>query len=129
MRVPDRFENIRHYRDVFEPLLLMECWAQLQQSKEESEAKYVCSIVGRQYTVTWVDLDISIIEGVQKDWSLSDADIVLLKHQTTNKTHLLKCQAFKQTPTGLQATLRMIQQMQDPGPQAGTTWRLRKVFR
>ena len=128
-RVPDKFQNLRHFLDVFEPLLLMECWAQIQQSKEENEETYECRIVGRQYTDEHIDLEILIGEGVTKDWYLSETAIVLLRHANTQECHLSKVQHFKNSPQGLQATLRMVLVANQPGPQANTTWRLRKIFR
>jgi senataxin len=128
-RVPDEFTHARHYRDVFDPLLLLECWAQIQQSKEADEAKFEVRIVGRQYADCWVDLDIVLNEGVTKDWNLSETDIVLLRHPTSKNCRLLKVQQFKQIPTGLSATLRMLSNAGDAGPQVDSLWMLNKVFR
>ncbi|KAJ6477453.1 SEN1 N terminal-domain-containing protein [Mycena vitilis] len=36
----ERFADYDHYRRVFEPLLLLECWAQIAQSKEEAGESY-----------------------------------------------------------------------------------------
>ena len=128
-RVPERFEQMRHFIDVFEPLLLMECWAQLQQSKEENADAYGCNIVGRQYTDDWVDVEVSMADGVDKDWYLLETDIVLLRHPTNGSCNLMKVQHFQRSGLGLQATLRMVANPSDPGPQGGTVWRLSKVFR
>ncbi|KAJ3731117.1 AAA domain-containing protein [Lentinula guzmanii] len=42
--VPDTFSDFKHYRAVFEPLLLMECWAQLLQSKDDPPEYYYCRL-------------------------------------------------------------------------------------
>ncbi|KAI0086495.1 SEN1 N terminal-domain-containing protein [Irpex rosettiformis] len=126
--VPDRFESSRHFRETFEPLLLLECWAQIQQSKEADEAKFECRIVGRQYADYWIDMDIAFTESVTKDWGLTETDIVLLRHPHTRHCRLLKVQHFKQAPNGLLATLRMVATPSDPGPQVDSLWQLSKVF-
>ncbi len=129
LRVPDTFSDPQHYRRVFEPLLLMECWAQIQQSKEEIQEKYECLIVGRQYIDDWVDFDILITEVIKKDWSLSETDVVLLKHPDGRKSHLGKVQHCRGTPMGIQATVRTMIPSSEPGPQTNTTWVLSKTFR
>ncbi|THH01576.1 hypothetical protein EW026_g1165 [Hermanssonia centrifuga] len=128
LRVPDTFSDPQHYRRVFEPLLLMECWAQIQQSKEEIQEKYECLIVGRQYIDDWVDFDILITEVIKKDWSLSETDVVLLKHPDGRKSHLGKVQHCRGTPMGIQATVRTMIPSSEPGPQTNTTWVLSKTF-
>lgn len=129
LSVPDQFSDVGHYRRVFEPLLLLECWAQIQQSKEEASESYESKIVSRQYTDDWIDLDISVSEMVQKDWYLSDTDIVLLKHPDGTKRYMAKVQFFKSSPMGLQATVRLRLSENDLGPQSNTTWLLSRVFR
>ncbi len=128
-RVPDRFDHSCHFRETFEPLLLLECWAQIQQSKEADEGKFECRIVGRQYSDQWIDMDVAFTESVTNDWYLAETDIVLLRHAPTKHCRLLKVQQFKPTPTGLSATLRMIAAVGDPGPQVDSLWQLSKVFR
>ena len=129
LRVPDKFSDVHHYRRVFEPLLLMECWAQIQQSKEEASASYESKILARQYTDDWVDVDIMLSEAVPKDWFLMDTDIVLLKNPDGSKKHMAKVLNFKTSQVGLQATIRLKLGENDHGPQGGTSWLLSKVFR
>ena len=130
--VPDSFRDEQHYRRVFEPLLLSECWAQIQSSKDSGreEQKYDCSIVTRQYSGDdWVDLDISITDSVQKDWMLTDADLVLLKHPDGKKSVMCKVQNYRSTPKNINATLRMATPKDGPGPQTGSTWIISKITR
>lgn len=126
--VPDRFDSEHHYRRIFEPLLLMECWAQLQQSKEVEGERYSCQILTRQYSDDWVDHDIQITDSVTKDWSLSEAEIVLLRHPGGKKGFLCKVQNYRTTMASINATLRMLAST-DNGPQINTSWTLQKVLR
>ncbi|KAJ2714492.1 DEAD-box type RNA helicase, partial [Coemansia spiralis] len=41
-RVPDRFDDSGRYLAAFEPLLLLECWAQFQRAKEEMTGDDMC---------------------------------------------------------------------------------------
>ena len=128
-RVPDRFSDVQQYRRIFEPLLLMECWAQIQQSKDEPRDSCQCQISNRQYTDDWIDMDIVFTETLPKDYSLMDTDIVLLKNTDGTKRYLAKTQFYKNSQTGVQATLRLRLGESDHGPQSGTSWMLSKVFR
>ena len=74
-------------------------------------------------------MDIAFTESFTKDWGLIETDIDLLRHSSTKHCRLLKVQQFKQSQTGLLATLRMIATPGDPGPQVDSLWLLSKVFR
>ncbi|OCH91849.1 hypothetical protein OBBRIDRAFT_886653 [Obba rivulosa] len=126
--VPNTFIDAAHFRRVFEPLLLLECWSQLSESKEEPRDSYECRIASRQYIDNWLDMEISISQSVKKDWFLTDTDILLLRHPGTKKHSLGKAQSFRATPMGIQATVRCLQQSTDPGLQVGTVWQLSKVL-
>ncbi|PCH40128.1 helicase sen1 [Wolfiporia cocos MD-104 SS10] len=128
MPVPDKFTDANHFCRVFEPLLLLECWTQLIESKEDTPQSYDCRVASRQFVDDWVDLDIAINEGVPKDWTLSDADVVLLRHPTNKKSVLGKAQSCKWTHFGLQATIRCLARGSDPGLQVNSTWFLSKVM-
>ncbi|TCD66618.1 DEAD-box type RNA helicase [Steccherinum ochraceum] len=125
--VPDTFHGPDHYRRVFEPLLLSECWSQIQQSKDEPQDKYPCLVVGRQYTDDWSDLECTIADSVKQDWYLTDADVVLLTMLEAGKSHLAKVQSYKAGAHGIQLSLRLWLSGQDPGPQVNATWTLYKV--
>ncbi|KZT19477.1 hypothetical protein NEOLEDRAFT_1151950 [Neolentinus lepideus HHB14362 ss-1] len=130
-RVPDRFNDYGHYRTVFEPLLLFECWAQLVQSKQEpNQDNVACRIVSRGFIDDWLDLDISITDNVKKDWVLTDTDIVVIRQPETKKCILGKTQSYKAMPYGIQATIRcyLPTPVTDPGLQINSDWRLSKVF-
>ncbi|KAI5986161.1 SEN1 N terminal-domain-containing protein [Pisolithus albus] len=130
LHVPDKFVDHRHYLNVFEPLLLLECWSQIVQSKEEATPIIACKIVSKQFTDDFVDLEASISEAVQKDWRLSEADVVLLRQPDGKKSYLSKTQSYRQTVAGIQVTLRcfVLVNAGDQGPQINTTWNLKKVI-
>lgn len=128
--VPDTFQDYQHYLRVFEPLLLLECWSQIVQSKEEVQPVYDCRITSKQFTDDFVDLDATISEPVQKDWRLGDTDVVLLRHPEGKKSIMMKVQSFRTTPFGSQMGLRCFVHatMGDIGLQINTVWSLKKVF-
>ena len=128
--VPDTFTDHRHYLSVFEPLLLLECWAQIVQSKEETQPSYDCKICSKQFTDDFVDLEATISEALQKDWRLSETDVVLLRHPSGKKSLLAKTLSYRTTPTGAQMSLRcFIPSGVDPGLQINSIWSLKKVFK
>ncbi|EPQ54489.1 hypothetical protein GLOTRDRAFT_42828 [Gloeophyllum trabeum ATCC 11539] len=129
-RVPDRFTDYGQYRAIFEPLLLYECWAQLLQSKQESQEVFTCTVVSRGFIDDWLDLDISIADDVKKDWALTETDVVLLKQPEGKKCILGKTQSYKAQRYGIQATIRcyLPHAAMDPGLQINTSWCLSKVF-
>ncbi|THH27997.1 hypothetical protein EUX98_g6198 [Antrodiella citrinella] len=126
--VPDTFADINHYRRIFEPLLLSECWAQIQQSKDEPQDNYECVVVSRQYADDWTDMEGTISTSVKSDWYLTDADIVVLTCTGSPKPYLGKVQSYKAQMNGIQFSVRFLLKAQDAGPQINTTWRLAKVF-
>ncbi|KAH7909030.1 SEN1 N terminal-domain-containing protein [Hygrophoropsis aurantiaca] len=130
LHVPNRFSDYDQYFSTFEPLLLLECWSQIVQSKEEKQESYDCKLNSRQFTDDFLDLDCTISNSVQKDWRLGEMDVVLLKHPDGKKSILAKTQSYRQTPFGAQITLRCFVNANagDPGLQINTTWSLKKVF-
>lgn len=145
VRVPDRFSNHSHYRSIFEPLLLLECWAQILQSKEEAPEMFESKIVSRQFVDEFVDFDLAIVEPLSKGWWLSDTDIILLRHPGGKHSVMGKVLNFKVNTFGQQhvnqraATVpqNAIQVLVrchfgkrgDPGLQVGSTWQIGKVLR
>ena len=130
-QIPDKFTNFEEYRAVFEPLLLMECWAQILQAKEEAQDLFECQINSRQFLDYWLDLDISLLGSVKKDWYLADTDVILLRHPSAKKCIMTKTQSYRLTPQGAQASVRCYIRPGsiDPGLQIGTKWQLSKLFR
>ncbi|KAM6494154.1 SEN1 N terminal domain containing protein [Amanita muscaria] len=127
--VPDTFKDYNEYRQVFEPLLLMECWAQICQAKDGRPEVYETKIAGRGYVDDWLDLEVGIVGPVGKDWYLGETDVVLLRNADIHKSIMAKTQHYRATSFGIQASLRCyIKYDGDPGLQIGTTWQLSKVF-
>jgi senataxin len=129
--VPDRFESYEHYFRVFQPLLLMECWAQLVQSKEEKQDYYPCKVESRLFSDDWLDIDLSISESVRRDWYLAETDIVLLRQLNPPKCTMAKVKSYKALSSGIQFTIRCYTKggPGDPGLQVTTLWQIGKVFR
>ena len=145
IRVPDRFSDYNHYRRVFEPLLLLECWAQILQSKEEATEMFESKIISRQFVDDFVDFDLVIVEPLKKGWFLTETDVILLRHPGGEHSVMGKVSNFKhntstQNPVVQRAAIGLQHAVQvsirchfgkrsDPGLQIGSTWRLGKVFR
>ncbi|EIW80969.1 hypothetical protein CONPUDRAFT_104043 [Coniophora puteana RWD-64-598 SS2] len=128
--VGDKFIDHRQYLKTFEPLLLLEAWAQIVQSKEEREESYECKITSRHFIDDFVDMEASISEMVQKDWRLTEMDVILLRHPSNKKCILAKAVSYRRTHFGSQVTLRCYipNGSSDPGLQIHSVWQLRKVF-
>ena len=126
--VVDRFSGFDQYRKVFEPLLMMECWAQIVKSKDEPQGSHVCTISAKQYVDDWVNVDLGITDQ-PKEWSLAETDVVLLRDLGKKKSVLCKVQVYKVSQFGgSTATIRCVSRC-DPGLSDGTKWNISKVFR
>jgi len=145
LRVPDHFSNHSHFQSVFGPLLFLECWAQILQSKEEPMEMFESKIVSRQFIDDFVDFDLAILEPLKKGWSLRDTDIILFrqpggKQSVMGKVLNFKINKFGQQQfsqngaTGSQHAIQVSARCHfgkrgDPGLQIGTTVQIGKVFR
>ena len=128
MHVVDRFSGFDQYGKIFEPLLMMECWAQIIKSKDEPQSSYPCTASGRQYVDDWIDVDLGITDQ-PKEWTLAETDVVLLRGLEKNKSVLCKVQVYKTSQFGgSTVTVRCISRC-DPGLANGTKWGISKVFR
>lgn len=143
--VPDRFSDYSHYQRIFEPLLLLECWAQILQSKEEVTDLFESKIISRRFVDDFVDFDLAIVEPLKKGWLLNDTDIILLRRPGGNHSVMGKVLNFKVNPfaqqhvdqgatAGLQHAVQVSVRCYfgnrgDPGLQIGTTSQIGKVFR
>lgn len=128
-RVPPTFSDPEHFRRIFEPMFLLECWTQLSESKEGSLETYDVRLANRQFVDDWLDIDVSFVGSVNKDWSLGDTDVVLLRQPQGKKGVLAKVQNYKGSSFGIQATVRCCARGSDPGLQPGSVWSLGKVLR
>jgi senataxin len=131
-QVADKFSSYQHYFQVFQPLLLAECWAQLSQAKEEVQDSYQCRVDSRQYADDWLEIDLTIIESVKKGWYLAETDIVLLHHPSDRtKCLMAKVKTYKAFPSGVQVLVRCYLRpgSRELGPQLTTAWQISKLFR
>ncbi|KAF8630856.1 hypothetical protein AX17_005215 [Amanita inopinata Kibby_2008] len=128
--VPDVFKDYSAYRQVFEPLLLMECWAQICQAKGEPHESYDVKINSRQFIDDWLELELTLDGSVKKDWYLSETDVVLLRHPVNKKCIMAKTQSYRTLFHGIQINLRCFLKngVGDPGLQIHSVWQLSKVF-
>lgn len=108
--VPSDFTNYEQYRRIFEPLLLTECWGQIQQQKQEAPPTHPCTVVKKQYVDVWIDFDLSFTHQVPKDWNLTEVDIVLLSTPDKKNNIMAKVTAFKRNPMGTVASIRCVSQ-------------------
>lgn len=127
--VPGQFRDYAHFRSVFEPMLFLELWNELQESKEQPLESYECRVTNRQYTDEYVDLDVTIEGGPPREWALSETDIVLLSNTVSRRRVLAKAQSYRASPMGINAMLRILPAGGDPGLLVGTTWSIAKVLR
>ena len=128
MHVVDRFSGFDQYGKIFEPLLMMECWAQIIKSKDEPQGSYPCTVSGRQYVDDWIDVDLGITDQ-PKEWTLAETDVVLLRELGGNKSVLCKTQVHRVSQFGgSTVTVRCVSRC-DPGLASGTKWNISKVFR
>ncbi|KAF9267418.1 hypothetical protein L218DRAFT_984944 [Marasmius fiardii PR-910] len=126
--VPNHFSDFMHYRRVYEPLLLLECWSQLLQSKEDKLEFFQCKLDGRQYTGEFSDIDLTIFGGTRKDWFLTESDVVLLRLSNGKTSILGKTLSCRNLPAETRISVRcMVSPSNDP-LQIGSTWQIGKVL-
>ncbi|KAF9077696.1 SEN1 N terminal-domain-containing protein [Rhodocollybia butyracea] len=128
--VPHIFSDFRHYRSVFEPLLLMECWAQLLQSKDETPEKYECKITAKMYNGQWSDLEVMFTGDLRREWFLTENDVVLL-HNAEGKNTLAKAMSFRRPgkdPAEARLRCYFPPDTRDPGLNIQSSWQISKVF-
>ncbi|KAG6910679.1 hypothetical protein DXG01_008723 [Tephrocybe rancida] len=129
--IPNQFATYDDYRKTWEPLLLLDIWAQVAASKQEDQDTFDVKVNSRQFSDQWLEIDISFTGSIKKDWYLSDTDLILLKHQNSQKLIMAKTTSYKSTPfgsqQGTQAVVRCLAK-NDPGLQMNTIWKLSKVI-
>ena len=131
LRVSDVFRGHKHYLDVFHPLLLIECWNALIKSKDDNLDVVETRVSGRLYADMWVEVNVSLTGSRPQGWSLSDTDIVLLRH-ASGKCVLAKVHATNRQRDNIGATLRYSADLAtdiDHGMTIDSVWDLSKVYR
>ncbi|PWY99732.1 hypothetical protein BCV70DRAFT_161805, partial [Testicularia cyperi] len=143
-RVQPLFGSVDEYGSVFGPLLLLECWAQFQQAKEEaetssSEPNVPLEVAGRTTVDQFVDVNVTIAPDMMPPTtSYSEVDVVRLKERVPAisgkepRIVLAKVEAFKRHPQGHQATLRCCLAEDRQGINTAlvnrSKWELKKLF-
>ncbi|KAG2010053.1 RNA helicase [Coprinopsis cinerea AmutBmut pab1-1] len=127
-QVPEEFRDYAQYHRIFEPLLLLECWAQILGTKKEVPPSYLFTVASKQYVSDWIDMDFSATDPIPNDWDLSDVDIVLLESPDGEKTVMGKAVTFRKGQMGAVATIRCYGQLTDPGMTISTPWKISKLY-
>ncbi|SJX63016.1 related to SEN1 protein [Sporisorium reilianum f. sp. reilianum] len=142
-RIQPHFTNATDYGSVFGPLLLLECWAQFRQAKEEAESSnahsFPLEVAGRSTVDTFVDVNVTIPPDVLPPTEFfNDTEIVRLKERVPAisgkqpKIVLAKVEAFKRHPQGHQLTLRCCLSQDRQGVSTAlvnrSKWELKKLF-
>lgn len=129
-RIPDKFSNYQEYHRILEPLLLLECWAQILQSKQETREICKCTVMQTQYAGEWLDITVTFAS-VPSNWYLADTDVVLLRHESDSKKSILAKVESYRTGKVIEATLRSSSPngIKDKALAGGISWNLSKVFR
>ncbi|SPO25746.1 related to SEN1 protein [Ustilago trichophora] len=142
-RIQPHFNNANDYGAVFGPLLLLECWAQFRQAKEEADNSNNISIplevAGRSTVDQFVDVNVTIPPDLLPPTEhFNDTEIVRLKERVPAisgkqpKIVLAKIEAFKRHPQGHQLTLRCCLSEDRQGVSTAlvnrSKWELKKLF-
>lgn len=131
--VPDSFSSHDEYLSIFRPLLMLEAWAQIIKSKEETTPEvFRVEIKARSLLYPWLDLETLLVTDPPSDWRLSaETDIVLLRHLTEKRCIMAKVTNMWKGNSGFTISLRCCTRAleADPGLSIGSTWRLHLVFR
>ncbi|TKY85896.1 hypothetical protein EX895_005437 [Sporisorium graminicola] len=142
-RIQPHFTNANDYGSVFGPLLLLECWAQFRQAKEEAETSnarsFPLEVAGRSTVDAFVDVNVTIPPDVLPPTEFfNDTEIVRLKERMPAisgkqpKIVLAKVEAFKRHPQGHQLTLRCCLSQDRQGVSTAlvnrSKWELKKLF-
>lgn len=142
-RIQPHFGNANDYGSVLGPLLLLECWAQFRQAKEEAETSKAPSVplevAGRSTVDAFVDVNVTIPPDVLPPTEFfNDTEIVRLKERVPAisdkqpKIILAKVEAFKRHPQGHQLTLRCCLSQDRQGVSTAlvnrSKWELKKLF-
>ncbi|CAO1613045.1 unnamed protein product [Parajaminaea phylloscopi] len=120
--IPFKFRNADEYGAVFGPMLLLECWAQFLQAKEDFERgvvpMYTCEIQGRVSIDTFVDVSATMTTQTPPSFRLNESDIIILRQrqdalqpdQRSPKPRVLlaKVETFKRHGQGTQLALRCV---------------------
>ncbi|ODV93726.1 hypothetical protein PACTADRAFT_51485 [Pachysolen tannophilus NRRL Y-2460] len=84
-KIKDTFESVQDYQNTFEPLLLLECWQSIQQSKEIGQETPFKVIIGTRTTTDYFfEVYASIKKDVIYDRKIGESDMIVLSYIPEN---------------------------------------------
>ncbi|CDZ98451.1 helicase sen1 [Phaffia rhodozyma] len=132
-KIPAQFKNAEDYLAIFAPLLMLECWAQVQKAIEESqnEDRIVVAVTGKQLIDDWVDVDVAVPTGqINQRYFLTDVDVVQVCSVDPHKpaSFFAKVTNFKKGFTDIQVTIRLHSSRNHHSFVSRSKWRLQRVL-
>lgn len=120
--IPTTFRNADHYGAVFGPMLILECWAQFLQAKEDFERgvipMYTCEVQGRVSIDAFVEISALMTANTPTSFRLGENDVVIMRLRQDGFRHdektfkprmlLAKVETFKNHAQGKQIALRCV---------------------
>ncbi|MCO5590100.1 hypothetical protein L7F22_044069 [Adiantum nelumboides] len=111
------YRNAEEYVESFLPMLLLECWAQMQAAREQVQKKAVehtpilASVTGRSTTDAFDSLAITSYpaRGTAQQVFLQETDVIYIRERANGgkqRTVMAKVDAFKMHPQGPRLTVR-----------------------
>jgi senataxin len=76
--VPDSFRDPHQYKQIFEPLLLLEAWQSFVNAREQTNSPYEVKIVSRGNVDALIEVSTQVSHADNKDQQLGEGDIVLI---------------------------------------------------
>lgn len=133
-KIPPTFASAEQYVATLEPLLMLECWSQVQKAKEDSqnEERIVCDVAGRSITDDWVDIEVSVPSGeMRREYFLSDTDVVQLRLNGVHGAYsnFAKVLSYKKTFNDTQITFRFHNSQNLMPFVARSKWQFQKILK
>ncbi|TFK27976.1 hypothetical protein FA15DRAFT_612773 [Coprinopsis marcescibilis] len=126
--IPGEFRDYDQYRSILEPLLLMECWAQITQTKREALFSLPCTITERSHLSKHIKATLDIRGTPPSDWDLSEVDIVLITTPDKQKPVIAHVSAFNKAPMGVSAKVTFSESRDGEWLYHGSACRVSKLF-
>lgn len=133
-KIPPQFDTSEQYLKILEPLLMLECWAQVQKAVEDSrnEARILCELAGRMNVDDWIDIEFSIATTeIRHGYHLNDVDVVQIYPSggAGGPTLFAKVTKYKRNFKDVQVTLRFHNSKNLRPFQSRSKWTLQKVVK
>lgn len=133
-KIPPTFQNANEYLEVLTPLLMLECWAQVQKAIEDSlnETRIVVAVTGKQHIDDWIDIDVVIpTTQIDQRYFLTDVDVVQVSSMDANQpaSFFAKVGSFKKGFADVQITIRLHNTRHHHAFVTRSKWRLQRVLK